>query len=322
MAETSTVNKSLRQHVHETLEAGRVETPIGRIVDLSLIVLITLNVIAVILESVPSIHAEFEQSFLIFEICSVCIFSIEYVLRVWSAPEQLALQHRTPFSGRLRYMLTPMAVLDLIVILPFFLGFFLQMDLRVLRVLRLLRVFRLSRYSTSMTVLIQVLKEEAASISAALFVLMMLIILAANIAYLAEHEAQPIAFGTIPAALWWAVITMTTIGYGDVVPVTVIGRLCGAGIGIVSVGMVALPAGILASGFNDALHRRRRQFRDIVDFALTDGVLDETEIENIHAEQEELGIGKKQAAAIIKESRNQSKVRLGSCPHCGKQIRG
>jgi voltage-gated potassium channel len=322
VTEHQSINKSLRQHVHETLEAGRVETPIGRIVDIALIVLISLNVIAVIMESVPSFHQDYEQSFLIFEICSVSIFAVEYVLRVWSVPEQTDLDANRGFISRVRYMLTPMALLDLIVILPFFLGFFFQMDLRVLRVLRLFRVFRLSRYSSSMSVLVHVLKEESANIGAAMFVLMMMIILAANIVYLAEHDAQPEAFGTIPDALWWAVITMTTIGYGDVIPVTVIGRVCGAGIGILSVGMVALPAGILASGFNDALHRRRQQFKEMVDDAFMDGVLDENELSGIREERDVLGLNEKQANAIIQEASNQTRVRLGSCPHCGKQIRG
>jgi voltage-gated potassium channel len=316
------VTKNLRQHVHETLEAGRAETPIGRIVDLTLIALIALNVLAVILESVPSFQLEFEDAFLVFEIFSVSIFTVEYALRVWSAPEQPGLHQGQPISSRLRYMLTPMALLDLIVILPFYLGFFFTMDLRTLRVLRLLRVIRLSRYSASMGILLQVLREEAASIGAALFVLMMLIILSANIAYLAEHEAQPEAFGTIPAALWWAVITMTTIGYGDVIPVTVIGRLCGAGIGIVSVGMVALPAGILASGFNNALNRRHRQFQDAVDLALGDGVLDEGERVMIREKQRELGISEHEAASMLRQGGDKERIREGACPHCGKPIRG
>jgi voltage-gated potassium channel len=151
-------------------------------------------------------------------------------------------------------MLSPLALIDLIVILPFFLGAIIGVDLRMLRALRLLRAFRLTRYANSMNLLLQVLRDEAPIISAALFVLLMLISVAASITYLAEYKAQPEAFGSIPHALWWAVVTMTTIGYGDVVPQTLVGRLCASVIGIISVGMVALPAGILASGFNEALH--------------------------------------------------------------------
>ena len=131
-------------------------------------------------------------------------------------------------------MLTPLALIDLIVILPFYVSTLVGVDLRMLRALRLLRVFRLTRYAKSMNFLLQVLRDEGPIISAALFVLLMLISVAASITYLAEHEAQPEAFASIPHTLWWAVVTMTTIGYGDVVPVTLIGRICAAAIGIVN----------------------------------------------------------------------------------------
>ena len=198
-------------------------------------------------------------------------------------------------------MLTPMQLLDLIVIAPFYLVFFVQVDLRMLRVLRLLRVFRLTRYSSSMGFLLQVLREEGRNIGAALFVLLLLIIMAASLTYLVEQDAQPVAFGSIPAALWWAVVTMTTVGYGDVVPITVMGRIFGAIIGIISVGMVALPAGLLASGFSEALRRRRSAFEQVVGEALEDGVIDSDERVRIRETQRELGLTKEEAEAILKD---------------------
>ncbi len=315
-------HKTFRQHIYETLEAGRVETPMGRFADLMLITLIALNVLAVILESVASLGQRYGNAFDMFEVFSVSIFTVEYIARVWSAPEHVGLKFHHPLWGRLRYMLTPMALLDLIVIAPFFLVFFVGLDLRILRVLRLFRIFRLTRYSSSMGLLLSVLKEEAGNIGAALFVLAMLIVLSASITYLAEHEVQPVAFGSIPAALWWAVITMTTIGYGDVVPMTLVGKTCGALIGIVSVGMVALPAGILASGFNEALHRRRQRFEAHVESTLSDGVIDDAERLSLRYAQEDLGLSDTEAASIMRSTHHRANVRLGYCPHCGKPIRG
>ncbi len=316
---------ALRQRTYEVLDVGRKDDKLSEYADIALITLISLNVLAVIIESVPEIYAAAPGFFNSFEVFSVIVFTIEYVFRVWSAPEHPEAKFRHPLWGRLRFMLTPMQLLDLIVILPFYLVFFVQVDLRMLRVLRLLRVFRLTRYSSSMGLLMQVLKEEGRNIGAALFVLFLLIIMAASLAFLAEQEAQPVAFGSIPAALWWAVVTMTTIGYGDVVPITVLGRICGAVIGIISVGMVALPAGLLASGFSEALRRRRMAFEQVVGDVMEDGVIDMDERVRLRETQEQLGLTKDEAEAILK-SRRQSTGKPTPqpaktvCPHCGEPL--
>jgi len=166
--------------------------------------------------------------------------------------------------------------------------------------LRMLRAFRLTRYATSMNILFQVLRNEASVIAAALFVLLMLILVAASVTYLAEHTVQPEAFGSIPHALWWAVVTMTTIGYGDVVPQTVIGRLFAGVVGIISVGIVAVPAGILASGFSDALHQRRKKFEHVVEDILGNGHISDADREVLRHMQEELGLSPRDAALMLK----------------------
>ena len=312
---------SARRFVYETLEAGRVETPLGRVTDYALIGLITLNVIAVTLESVPEISNAYKSAFNAFEIVSVIIFTIEYGLRVWSTTEHPVERFKSPIIGRLRYMLTPMALIDLIVILPFYLTFFVNVDLRSLRVIRLFRIARLTRYSSAMSLLFQVLRDEAQNIAAALFVLVVMMVLAASAIYIAEHKAQPDIFGTIPQALWWAVITMTTIGYGDVIPITTMGRLFGGVIGIVSVGMVALPAGILASGFNEALHRRRRRFESLIDNLLDEGPLDDDGRQRLRNLQEQLGLNDNEAASFLNQRhRLRSAEGPRHCPHCGKSL--
>lgn len=302
------------------LDAGHSEEPLARFVDLFLIGLISLNVFAVIFESMPEVYAEHAFYFDAFEVFSVAFFTIEYILRVWSSVESKNPRYKSSVRGRIRFMLSPLALIDLIVILPFYLSSFFGADLRMLRALRLLRAFRLTRYANSMNLLMQVLRDEGPIISAALFVLLMMITVAASITYLAEHEAQPVAFASIPHALWWAVVTMTTIGYGDVVPQTLVGRLCASVIGIISVGMVALPAGILASGFNEALHQRRKRYEHLVDEVLEDGVIDEDEHLELRHLQEELGLTQHEAAAILKAGYRKFSAGTESCGKCGETI--
>lgn len=312
---------SMRQRVFETLEAGRTETRLGKFADYGLMALITLNVIAVMLETIPEVHQAHGRSFVIFEIFSVAIFTIEYGLRVWSAPEHPGERYKSPIRGRIRYMLTPMALIDLAVILPAYLVVFFGVDLRILRIVRLLRIARLTRYSSAMTLLFQVLRDESRNIGAALFVLIVMMVLAASAVFVAENRVQPDVFGTIPQALWWAVITMTTIGYGDVIPVTTMGRLFGGIIGIFSVGMVALPAGILASGFNEALHRRRRRFESLIDDLLDAGPLDDDGRQRLRDLQYQLGLNDNEAASFLSQRyRTRPSESARHCPHCGKAL--
>jgi len=310
----------MRKRIFLLLDAGHTEEPLARIVDVFLITLISMNVVAVVFESMPEVYATYGPWFDAFEVFSVVVFTVEYGLRVWSAVESRNPRYKMPIRGRLRFMLSPLALIDLMVILPFFLSSFVGADLRMLRALRLLRAFRLTRYANSMNLLLQVLRDEGPIISAALFVLLMMISVAASVTYLAEHEAQPEAFASIPHALWWAVVTMTTIGYGDVVPQTLIGRICASVIGIISVGMVALPAGILASGFNEALHHRRKKYERLVDDVLEDGVIDADEHRELHQLQEELGMTQREAAAILKAGYRKIATQTEICAQCGKTI--
>lgn len=323
----------IRKRAYEILDIGKKQDRVSRTIDIFLVVLISLNVLSVILETLPSLSDREHAYFKGFETFSVLIFTIEYVARVWCSIESDPLQKHSPLMSRIRYMLTPMALIDLIVILPFYLSMFVTIDLRFMRVLRLLRVFKLTRYSSSMSLLLQVLQRESKPIAAAMFVLFMLIIVAASLTYFAEHDAQPEAFSSIPAAMWWAIVTMTTVGYGDVIPVTMMGKMLAAVISIMSLGIVALPAGILASGFNEALSQRRRAYEKMVDQVLQDGYVDDYEHKALNKMRESLGISSEEAAHILHTtlSRKQEQavdldmqnlrreieaVKHDRCPHC------
>lgn len=308
-----------RSGLYQLLERSDPGSGKGRWVDIALIVLIALNVIAVTLETVESIYTRFAYWFDAFDLFSVAIFTLEYLARLWVSAENPRFSNG--WRGRLRYALTPMALIDLLAILPFYLGLFFNADLRFLRALRLLRVFKLTRYSTAMTMLLDVLQEEAATLFAGFFILFILLILAASGAYLVEHEMQPEVFGSIPQAMWWALVTLTTVGYGDVTPITTTGRVFGGIVTIIGVGMAALPAGILASGLADHLHRRRDDLRQQFRVALEDGVVDEAEEAEIETLRKRLGLSLEVANDIRANVEAQmAAVSSNRCPHCGEQI--
>ncbi|MFT7373564.1 MAG: voltage-gated potassium channel [Oleiphilaceae bacterium] len=199
----------IRQRVAVLLEPKADQGFMGKLIDRCLIGLIFLNVIAVIASTVPELDSHYRVEFEAFNIFSVVIFSIEYLLRFWSCVE-LEVAAASPTKSRLAYVLSPMALIDLAVILPFYLGLFFTLDLRILRVLRLLRIFKLGRYSSAMQMLLQAFRQEYKVLLASFSILLIMMILAASGIYLIEHEIQPDKFGSIPAAMWWATTTLTT----------------------------------------------------------------------------------------------------------------
>jgi voltage-gated potassium channel len=208
-----------------------------------------------------------------------------------------------------------MALIDLLAILPFYLTLSLSVDLRFLRVVRLLRIFKLTRYSSAMTVLLSVLREESSSLFAALFVLLVLLMLASSGIYLIEHEIQPDAFGSIPDSMWWAMATLTTVGYGDVTPITPLGKFFGGCITVIGMGMVALPAGILASAFSDYIHRSRREYKSKLSQYLRDGDVSEEEKEELEELRNNLGLSPEDAQLIFTAATRHVKRQI-ICPHC------
>ena len=246
----------LRAHVHRLLD-GPARSRAATIVRTALAALIVANVAAVVVETVPGVQQAAGHALLTFEVVSLVVFSIEYLLRLWSAPEQPHLRGR---FARLRWAVTPAALIDLLAIVPAFLPAHLDLRLlRLARLLRLLRVAKLGRYSLALRTLQHVLRQKAPDLLSLAFVLLILLVLSSSLMFLLEHDAQPEAFSSIPATMWWGIVTLTTIGYGDMTPVTIAGRLLGAVVALLGIGMFALPAGLLGAAFVEELGRERQR---------------------------------------------------------------
>lgn len=247
---------TLRRRVHDILEFGSEHDPVTRVVNIFLVTLILLNVVAFAAETVPEIGQRYGPSFELFNIVSVAIFTIEYVLRLWSCVELPLLNAMPARRARIKFAGRPLMVIDLIAVLPFYLGFLIGIDLRFLRVFRLFRFLKLARYSPALVALGRVIANERRALFGALLVMLALLLFASSGMYFIERHAQPEVFGSIPSAAWWALATLTTVGYGDVVPITGLGRVFGGMIMIFGLGMFALPIGIIATGFSHEANRR------------------------------------------------------------------
>ncbi len=317
------MQKRLRHWLYQVLENHGTELSLlARIINLGLMLLILLNVISIIISSESTIHQDYLTFFELFEVFSLIIFTLEYFIRVWVSIEHNDKRCAHPFKSRLRYMLKPMALIDLFAILPSYFMVIFGTDLLVLRALRLVRVFKLTRYSRSMELLVTVAKQEAETMISAIFILWIMIIIAATGIFLVEGDIQPKEFGSIPRALWWATVTLTTVGYGDVVPITIMGKVFGVVIVILGIGMAALPAGILASGFTTEINRRRERFKlKVISWLKDSDSTSQLKKEQLNALRKELGIGRQDASIMIIEARNEKKMASHiDCPHCGKSI--
>ena len=238
----------MKNRVYEILFNGN--DTLSRTVRVFLLFLILANVAAVVSESVESLATQYPSFFLGFERISIVIFSIEYVARLWVCTSDP--KYRGFISGRVKYFFTPSAVIDLLAILPAYVPMLITSDLRVLRLLRLfrlLRVLKLTRYTQALDRMAGVLRSKRDELVLVLVACSMTLLLSASLLFWIEHDFQPEAFSSIPQAMWWAVSALTTVGYGDIIPVTVLGKICAAIIAIAGVGLFTLPAGILASGF-------------------------------------------------------------------------
>lgn len=246
--------KKLKKRAHEILEKGEASDLVSRRFDFLIITLIFLNILAVILESVDWVREEYALEFYYLEFFSICVFSVEYVLRVWSITANKA--YGSPILGRVKYIFSFYGIVDLVALLPAYIPLIIGADLRVVRGIRILRLFRilkLSRYNRAFSHIKRVVEATKEELLISLIAVLTLLVIASSLMYFVEHDVQPDAFPNIPATMWWGVATLTTVGYGDVYPITGLGKIMAGIMAILGIGIFALPAGILANGFGNTI---------------------------------------------------------------------
>lgn len=318
---------SLRNNIFHALEIAQEANWLSRVIDIFLITLISASVIAVILESIPNFEARYGRALSLFEVITVAIFTVEYLLRLWCSIERESAANKTAFQARVHYVFSFHAIIDLLAILPFYLllfGAFGSVDMRFLRAVRLLRVLKLTRYSAALNMVFIVFRENGRALAAAFLILVTVMLLAASGMYYFERQSQPEDFGSIPAAMWWAFATLTTVGYGDVTPITVGGKIFGAMITVVGIGMVALPTSILATGYSQQLKVSTSEYTDKAAEALDDGILSDDEIKDLETLRVDLGLGKHTASQILDAGRVKLALQQNrsTCPHCRQTMPG
>jgi len=293
--------ENIKKRTSELLSKANISDKPSQYVDTALFILILLNITAVCLESINDIGNKYEKSFYYFEMFSVLIFGIEYLLRVWSAPAREDLGEGSSFIKRLKYIFSFNGIIDLGAILPSILPiFFGGVDLRWLRVLRLLRLLKLSNYSTALEDFFSAIKEDWQSFSAALYLMLIALFLSSSLMYIAEHEVQPDNFSSIPETMWWGLITLTTVGYGDVSPVTPLGKVIGAFTAIMGICTVALLTGIVATSFANLRSRKSALFEAEINEALKDGIITDEEAKKIENLRKELNLSEEHSKSLMK----------------------
>lgn len=251
----------LKKRVWEIMENAEAGDKSSKIFDIFILFLIVINIAAVMVGTVKAIEKEYSAILYYIETFSVIIFTVEYLSRVWSCVTKN--EYSKTFVGRLKFLYRPMSLVDLCAILPFYLPF-ISIDLRFLRILRLFRIVRIvkiGRYYKSLNLMVEVLRSRKEDLVLSAVLMLFLLVMSASFLYYAEYYAQPELYSSIPASLWLAVTTLTTLGYGDVYPVTPLGKVLASVIAILGIGMFALPTGILGSGFVEEIQKRNSERR-------------------------------------------------------------
>lgn len=250
---------TFRRRLYLILEPTERGGFLEKIFEFILVTTIVLNILSIILESVPEYHQQFRVLFHTFEIYSVIFFTVEYITRIYSIVEDH--RFRDPVRGRLAYAITPMAIVDLLAFLPFYLSF-AMVDLRFLRIIRLMglfRMFKITRYIHALRLMQKVLLLKREQLVLCFILIIFTLVIISSIMFHVENPYQPETFSSIPATMWWGITTLTTVGYGDMVPVTMMGKFLGGMFAIAGFGLLALPAGILSSGFFEIMQHKTRK---------------------------------------------------------------
>jgi voltage-gated potassium channel len=238
----------LKERLYRILEQPEASDPIAKLWNLAIVAMIAISTVALIAETVDAVNRQYHFILRTIELASLGLFGAEYVMRLWVIT--CSPRYSRPLVGRLRFALTPLALIDLLALAPALVG--TRVDLRFLRVARIarvLRILKLARYSQGMGLIGRVVTRKKEELLVALGLFVVLLVMTSALMYIAEHDAQPKAFSSIPAAMWWAVVTMTTLGYGDVYPVTVLGRVLAGVTALLGIAAFALPTSILGAGF-------------------------------------------------------------------------
>ncbi len=280
--------RTFRQKVHAIVYPSAYGGSLHTIFDTFIVIWVIVSVLAVILESVQGIHYLLNLEFIVLDAIAVSIFTLEYCLRMYCCVEEPGYQRAV--SGRLKMAKSTSSIIDILAIAPFFLEVFLHhlIDLRFMRVFRLLRLLKLSRYTGATQSLSKVIAREWPVMAASAFIMLLLVVMTASLGYLFEHEAQPDKFENIPQAIYWAVVTLASVGYGDISPITPAGRAMTIVLALIGIGIFAIPAALLSSAFSDQLKRDREALINTIYEMLADGHLDDKEVEYIKTESKRL----------------------------------
>jgi len=311
---TKNKGRTLREKIFSLLHPTPTSGELHHVIDNLIMLSVLASVVSIILETVPEIHQVFSGVFYAIEITTVTIFTVEYIGRVYACCELE--KYNRPLLGRLQYMSSPSALIDLLAILPFFVGlvFHETLDLRFLRVFRLSRLLKLTRYTGTLNTMYKAIHRERRVLFAAAFMMILLVILTASLGYELEHDAQPDKFDTIPAAMYWAVITLASVGYGDLTPITPLGRAMTVGISLIGIGIFAIPAGLMASAFTDQLRIDREAFENEFREALAKGKLSPHDRQSLEAEAERLHLSVEDVDRIMDKVKQEMIAEGGQLP--------